>query len=38
MKDSGRSSKMMSSCQWPIVLTSAQEHYEYIPIVGMKGG
>ena len=36
LKDSGHSSKMMSSCQWPIVLTSAQEQYEHIPIVGMK--
>ena len=38
MKDSGCHSKMMSSCQWLIVLASAQEQYEHIPIVDMKGG
>ena len=38
LKESGHNSKMMSLCQWSIVLTSAQEHYEHIPIVGMKGG
>ena len=38
LKDSGCHSKMMSLCQWSIVLTSAQENYEHIPIVGMKGG
>ena len=38
LKDSGRSSKMMSLCQWPIVLTGAQEQYEHVPIVGMNGG
>ena len=38
LKESGHNSEMMSSCQWSIVLTSAQEHYEHIPIVGMKDG
>ena len=38
LKESGHNSEMMSSCQWSIVLTSAQEHYEHIPSVGMKGG
>ena len=37
LKESGHNSKMMSLCQWSIVLTSAQEQYN-IPIMGMKDG